>query len=230
MSNPDGNSSPKIHVQSPPVAPSAPTESQRTSATGGGGIAGILRRWKREDLLKRGSLALRGIALFLSLISFIVMASNKHGDWRDFDKYEEYRYLLAIAILSSLYTGGQAFRQIHELSTAKQLLKPKMAAIIDFAGDQESLIKVGVFMSKFESKFVAPFEAEWLRAITSIVAYLLISSASSAIPLTNRFREGSDNIFTDASAAAISMSIFAFLSLAASALISGYKLSTQPYI
>ncbi|XP_047152132.1 CASP-like protein 4B1 [Vigna umbellata] len=199
MSNPDGNSSPKIHVQSPPVAPSAPTESQRTSATGGGGIAGILRRWKREDLMKRGSLALRGIALFLSLISFIVMASNKHGDWRDFDKYEEYRYLLAIAILSSLYTGGQAFRQIHELSTAKQLLKPKMAAIIDFSGDQ-------------------------------IVAYLLMSSASSAVPLTNRMREGSDNIFTDASAAAISMSIFAFLSLAASALISGYKLSTQPYI
>ncbi|KAG2404576.1 hypothetical protein LR48_Vigan11g031900 [Vigna angularis] len=199
MSNPDGNSSPKIHVQSPPVAPSAPTESQRTSATGGGGIAGILRQWKREDLMKRGSLALRGIALFLSLISFIVMASNKHGDGRDFDKYEEYRYLLAIAILSSLYTGGQAFRQIHELSTAKQLLKPKMAAIIDFAGDQ-------------------------------IVAYLLMSSASSAVPLTNRFREGSDNIFTDASAAAISMSIFAFLSLAASALISGYKLSTQPYI
>lgn len=66
--------------------------------------------------------------------------------------------------------------------------------------------------------------------LLQIVAYLLISSASSAIPLTNRMREGSDNIFTDASAAAISMSIFAFLSLAASALISGYKLSTQPYI
>ncbi|QCE12047.1 hypothetical protein DEO72_LG10g3287 [Vigna unguiculata] len=199
MSNLDGNSSPKIHIQTPPAAPSAPSESQRTSATSGGGIAGILRRWKREDLMKRASLALRGIALFLSLISFIVMASNKHGDWRDFDKYEEYRYLLAIAILSSLYTGGQAFRQIRELSTAKQMLKPKMAAIIDFVGDQ-------------------------------IAAYLLISSASSAVPLTNRMRTGADNIFTDASAAAISMSIFAFLSLAASALISGYKLSTQPYI
>jgi len=66
----------------------------------------------------------------------------------------------------------------------------------------------------------------WLQ----IAAYLLISSASSAVPLTNRMRTGADNIFTDASAAAISMSIFAFLSLAASALISGYKLSTQPYI
>jgi len=46
------------------------------------------------------------------------------------------RYLLAIAILSSLYTGAQAFRQVHELSTGKQLIKPRMAALIDFFGDQ----------------------------------------------------------------------------------------------
>ncbi|CAJ1809332.1 unnamed protein product [Sphenostylis stenocarpa] len=199
MSNVDGNSSPKVHVETPPMAPSAPSEDHRTQATSGGGIGIILRRWKREDLMKRGSLALRGISLLFSLISFIVMASNKHGDWREFDKYEEYRYLLAIAILSSMYTGAQVFRQMHEFSTAKQLLKPRMAAMIDFFGDQ-------------------------------ITSYLLISSASSAVPLTNRMREGADNIFTDASAAAISMSIFAFLSLAVSAVISGYKLSTQPYI
>ncbi|KAG4922207.1 hypothetical protein AAZX31_18G189900 [Glycine max] len=197
MSNLNGSDSPKIHVETPPVAPSAPSEGHHAAASGG--IGGILRRWKREDLIKRGSLGLRGIALLFCLISFIIMASNKHGDWREFDKYEEYRYLLAIAILSSLYTGAQAFRQIQELSTAKQLLQPRMAAMIDFFGDQ-------------------------------IIAYLLISSASSAIPMTNRMREGADNIFTDSSAAAISMSIFAFLCLAVSALISGYKLSTQPYI
>ncbi|RDY02484.1 CASP-like protein 4B1, partial [Mucuna pruriens] len=188
-----------IHVQTPPMADSAPSGDHQTRATGAGGIAGILRRWKREDLIKRGSLALRGIALLFSLISFVITASNKHGDWRQFDHYEEYRYLLAIAILSSLYTGCQAFRQIQELSTAKQLLKPRMAAMVDFLGDQ-------------------------------IIAYLLISSASSAIPLTNRMREGADNIFTDSSAAAITMSIFAFMCLAVSAVISGYKLSTQPYI
>jgi hypothetical protein len=43
-------------------------------------------------------------------------------------------------------------------------------------------------------------------------------------------REGADNIFTDSSAAAISMGFLAFISLAISALISGYKLSTQSYI
>ncbi|PNY12311.1 CASP-like protein aralydraft_321547-like protein [Trifolium pratense] len=197
MSNIEENSSPpNIHIQTPPTAP--PTTDRDYQTTANGGIAGILKRWKREDLIKRGSLGLRGIALLFSLISFLAMASNKHGDWRDFDRYEEYRYLLAIAILSSLYTGAQAFRQIQELSKGKPLIKPSVAAIIDFFGDQ-------------------------------IMAYLLISSASSAIPLTNRMREGSDNIFTDASAAAISMSVFAFFCLAVSAVISGFKLSTQSY-
>lgn len=63
-----------------------------------------------------------------------------------------------------------------------------------------------------------------------VMAYLLISSASAAIPVTNQMREGLDNIFTDSSAAAISMSFLAFLSLALSAMVSGHKLSTQSYI
>ncbi|KAK7260035.1 hypothetical protein RIF29_25750 [Crotalaria pallida] len=180
----------KIDVQSLPE-PSAP-------GTGGGATA-ILRRWKREDLVKRGSLGLRAIALLFSLISFILVASNNHGDGKEFDEYEEYRYLLAVAILSSLYTGGQVFRQVQELSKGKNMLQARTADLIDFFGDQ-------------------------------IVAYLLISSASSAIPITNRMREGADNIFTDTSSAAISLAFFAFLSLALSALISGYKLSTQTYI
>lgn len=62
------------------------------------------------------------------------------------------------------------------------------------------------------------------------MSYLLISSVSAAIPLTNRMREGQDNAFTDSSASAISMSFFAFLTLAISAVVSGYKLSTQSYI
>ncbi|MFQ6623345.1 hypothetical protein Gotur_002094 [Gossypium turneri] len=139
-------------------------------------VSAINRRWKREDLLNKGSLFLRGLAFFFSLLSFIIMASNKHGGWKNFDRYSEYRYLVAIAALSILYTGGQAWRQLQ------------------------------------------------------MVAYLLISSTSAAIPLTNNMREGQDNIFTDASASALSMSFFAFLSLALSAMVSGYKLSTQSYI
>lgn len=161
------------HVKSPPP----PADEAPPSTPGGGsGVSRILRRWKREDMIKRGSLGLRGIAVFFSLVSFIVMASNKHGDWRQFDRYEEYRYnifwefrcgfsrililirgfrskfdlvlnwiwnlginyryVLAVAILSTLYTGAQFFRQLQELSTGKYLLHPKTASFVDFWGDQ----------------------------------------------------------------------------------------------
>lgn len=66
--------------------------------------------------------------------------------------------------------------------------------------------------------------------LKQVVAYLLISGASAAIPLTNRMREGSDNIFTDASSASISMAFFAFVSSGLSALFSGFKLAKQTYI
>jgi hypothetical protein len=70
------------------------------------------------------------------------------------------------------------------------------------------------------------------------MAYLLISAASSAVPFTNLQREATDSMFTDysavafvdTSAASISMAFLAFFALASSAMISGYKLSTQSYI
>jgi hypothetical protein len=179
----------------PTGTPSADVENQADTGTRFG-VLGIVRRWKREDILKKGYLALRGMALVFSLLAFLIMASNKHTDWKKFDRFEEYRYVLAIAILSTLYTGLQAIRQVHELSTGKYFITRSTSAIIDFFGDQ-------------------------------ITAYLLISSASSAVPLTNRLRESQDDIFTDSSAAAISMSFLAFFALALAALVSGYKLSNQ---
>ncbi|XP_059668095.1 CASP-like protein 4B1 [Cornus florida] len=201
LDNPASEKAPKSPGKPLPSAPPSVDVENQTPATeqGGQGVTEIVRRWKREDFLKKGSLALRGLGLIFSLLAFIIMATNQHGDWKDFDKYEEYRYVLAIAILSSLYTGAQSFRQIHELWTAKESFSRRNMALVDFFGDQ-------------------------------IVAYLLISAASSAVPMTNRMREGTDNIFTDSSAAAISMEFLAFLVLAVSAIISGYKLSNRSYI
>ncbi|KAG7027874.1 CASP-like protein 4B1, partial [Cucurbita argyrosperma subsp. argyrosperma] len=183
----------------PPSANPTPDVEMQTPAATSSGVSEILNRWGREDLLKRRVLALRGFGLVFSLLAFLIMACNRHGDWKNFDNYEEFRYVLAIAILSTFYTGAQVFRQIHEVSTARSMFPPPKSAIIDFIGDQ-------------------------------ILAYLLISASSSAIPMINRMREGSDNIFTDSLAASITMSLFAFLSLALSAAITGYKLSTQSYI
>ncbi|KAG6432486.1 hypothetical protein SASPL_104063 [Salvia splendens] len=183
--------------ETPP--PAADVESQSAPAAAGGGFSNIVQRWRREGVVERGCVAFRAFGLLFSLLAFIIMATNQHGDGREFYKYEEYRYVLAIAILSALYTGFQTGRHIHEIHTNKETISRKNASIFDFIGDQ-------------------------------IVAYLLLSAASAAVPLTNSMRRGGDNIFTDSSAASISMEFFAFFSLGLSALISGYKLSNQTYI
>ncbi|KAI3414482.1 CASP-like protein [Psidium guajava] len=199
MSATEDGETPQKRVQSPPSAPPAPDVEGGAPAGSGLGVSAIVRRWRRDDLVRKGSLVLRGLALLFSLLAFIIMASNKHGDWKDFDKYEEFRYLLAISILATLYTGAQALRHVHQISTRQELFQRQTSALIDFFGDQ-------------------------------VVAYLLLSAASTAVPMTNRMRENVDNLFTDCLAASISMAFFAFLALALSALISGYKLSSQSYI
>jgi hypothetical protein len=74
-----------------PVA--APAESASGDAAGGrtGAVGSVLRRWRTQDLLDRSGSALRAGAWALSLLAFLVMACNEHGDWRQFDRYEEYR-------------------------------------------------------------------------------------------------------------------------------------------
>lgn len=78
-------------IPPPPGAGARDAESQ-TAAGMGTGVGNIVRRWRREDLLKKSSLGARAAALLFSLLAFIIMASNKHGDWKDFDRYEEYRH------------------------------------------------------------------------------------------------------------------------------------------
>ncbi|KAL1193682.1 CASP-like protein 4B1 [Cardamine amara subsp. amara] len=182
MTNPDNQKPAEV----------ADVEAAKTETTT---FSAITQRWKREDLIKKASPIMRGFSLVFSLLTFIIMVSNKHGYGRNFDEYEEYRYVLAISIISTLYTAWQTF--VH--FSKREFFDRRTSILVDFSGDQ-------------------------------LVAYLLISAASSAIPLTNRFREGQDNIFTDSAASAISMAIFAFISLALSALFSGYKLSTHSFI
>ncbi|CAA7392873.1 unnamed protein product [Spirodela intermedia] len=156
--------------------------------------------WRRQSLLEKDTVVLRAVGCLFSALAFLVMVTNKHGDWKEFEKYEEYRYAVAISAVGFLYTAAQLARRILRGDNWDGLLPRRAAAAaVDFAGDQ-------------------------------LIAYLLISALSAAIPITNRMREGADNIFTDASAASISMAFFAFAALALSAMVSGFKLSRHAYI
>ncbi|CAA0805872.1 CASP-like protein 4B1 [Striga hermonthica] len=79
-------------------------------------VSYIVRRWQREDLLQRSSLALRCSGMVFSLLAFVIMVGNKR-DWRDFDKYEEYMY---VVVTKNLYTEFQAFWQVYQLSTGRE--------------------------------------------------------------------------------------------------------------
>lgn len=90
MSNPDKQTNNNA-AASPPTTAAPTTDVENPTPGVGFGASAITRRWKREDLLNRGSVIARGLALLFSLLSFIIMASNKHGDWKNFDRYDEYK-------------------------------------------------------------------------------------------------------------------------------------------
>ncbi len=63
--------------------------------------------------------------------------------------------MLVIAILSTLYTGGQVLRQVHELFTGKQVIQQPTSALLDIFGDQ-----VCFCMQYFTSYL---FDESWLK-------------------------------------------------------------------
>nr|CAB3496195.1 unnamed protein product [Digitaria exilis] len=163
----------------------------RGGSGGGGVVDSVVARWRREDMLDKSPLALHAAAAVFAFIALVLVASNQHGDWMQFGRYQEYKYLLAIAALAVLYSLAQATRHIFRIRRG-----------------------------------VDPVPEPTGRA----VAYLLMSALSAAVPITNRMRSAVVNTFTDATAAAISMAFFAFVALALSAVVSGYKLSKQTYM
>ncbi|KAJ1297551.1 hypothetical protein BS78_01G385100 [Paspalum vaginatum] len=165
----------------------------------GGVVDSVVARWRREDMLDKSPLALHAAAAVFAFVALVLVASNQHGDWMQFDRYQEYRYLLAIAALALLYSLVQAARHAYRMRGGADPVSPTSGKLLDFVGDQ-------------------------------VVAYLLMSALSAAVPITNRMRSAVVNNFTDATAAAISMAFFAFVALALSAVVSGYKLSKQTYM
>ncbi|KAL6657298.1 hypothetical protein ACP70R_005078 [Stipagrostis hirtigluma subsp. patula] len=147
--------------------------------------------------------ALDGIVLVLrvgaaatAFVAVALVASCRHGDWMEFARYQEYRYLLGASVVACVYSAAQALRGFRRTRAAAY--DGSSGGFLDFAGDQ-------------------------------VVAYLLITASSAALPITIRMRSAVINIFTDAMAAAISLGFIAFAALAFSAMIAGFRLSARAY-
>uniref|UniRef100_I1QDH4 CASP-like protein n=1 Tax=Oryza glaberrima TaxID=4538 RepID=I1QDH4_ORYGL len=85
-----------------------------------------------DDGLDGIVLVLRAAAALLALVAMALVASCRHGDWMEFTRYQEYRYLLGVAVVASLYSALQAARTFRRMRAGTAYA----ATFLDFAGDQ----------------------------------------------------------------------------------------------
>ncbi|SPT16145.1 unnamed protein product [Triticum aestivum] len=76
-------------------------------------------------------LVLRAGAALLSFVAMALVASCRHGDWMDFLRYQEYRYLLGVSVVAFVYSAAQALKNFRRMRRGDA-----HASFLDFAGDQ----------------------------------------------------------------------------------------------
>jgi hypothetical protein len=106
-------------AEKPDYAPYNGTSSAADGGTGagvrGGGGGGrvvdsVVARWRREDMLDKSPLALHGAAAVFALVALVLVASNQHGGWMQFDRYEEYRCASGRRLLAGSGTACSSIR------------------------------------------------------------------------------------------------------------------------
>ncbi|CAN4082455.1 unnamed protein product [Withania somnifera] len=174
---------------------------------GGGGDGGsrrrrgrpelsILRKAKSDEMVKKAALGFRIFGFLFCLVSFSVMAADRHQGWAldSFERYKEFRYCMSMNVIGFVYSGAQAFDLAYQSATGKNIVQHNLRYMFDFALDQ-------------------------------VVTYLLISASSSAATRIDDWQSnwGKDK-FPDMASASVAMSFLSFAALAFSSLLSGYVL------
>ncbi|CAH9090673.1 unnamed protein product [Cuscuta europaea] len=158
-----------------------------------------MRRSQREKMLKKAALGFRVFGFMLCLVSLSVMVADRKQGWAidSFELYKEFRYSTTVNAIGFVYSGAQAIGLIYHLATGRNAFHHPFRHLFDFTVDQ-------------------------------VITYLLISASSSAATRVDEWRSnwGNDR-FPDMASASVTVSFFAFLSLAFSSIISGYVLCTS---
>ncbi|XP_016488443.2 CASP-like protein 4B3 [Nicotiana tabacum] len=156
----------------------------------------ILRKAKRDEMVKKAALGFRIFGFLFCLVSFSVLAADRNQGWAldSFERYKEFRYSMSVNVIGFVYSGAQAFNLAYQSATGKNVVQHHLRYFFDFALDQ-------------------------------MVTYLLISASSSAATRIDDWQSnwGKDK-FPDMASASVAMSFLAFAALAFSSLISGYVL------
>ncbi|KAH0719546.1 hypothetical protein KY285_015577 [Solanum tuberosum] len=156
----------------------------------------ILRKVRRDEMVKKAGLGFRIFGFLFCLVSFSVMAADRNKGWAldSFERYKEFRYCMSVNVIGFVYSGAQAFDLAYQSATGKNIVQHHLRYMFDFALDQ-------------------------------VVTYLLISASSSAATRIDDWQSnwGKDK-FPDMASISVALSFLSFAALAFSSLISGYVL------
>lgn len=212
---------------SPPKAENAPVQAPPAAEA----ALPVMQRWRRVDLMDKVTLVLRSLGCAFSFLTFVIMASNKHGDWMEFGHYQEFRWEIwdsGNANLNRLVFDLSSFNECTLLRVCRYVL---IIGVLGFLYSAIQIIRQVVVLGGFRNSLWSERASAIVNfAGDQIIAYLMISAISSAIPMINRMRVQQDNIFTSSVAASLSMAFFAFLAFAISSVASGYRLSIRSSI
>eukprot|EP00261_Vitis_vinifera_P028826 XP_010663187.1 PREDICTED: CASP-like protein 4A3 isoform X2 [Vitis vinifera] len=145
-----------VRDEMPAVVTKVDPSGGRDGFTGGGGrvedggrerrppgaVTSIVRRSRREDMVKRAELGFRVCEVVFCLISFSVMAADKTQGWSgdSFDRYKEYRYCLSMTVIAFVYSGFQACDLAYHLVTQKHMFSNHSRYHLNFFMDQGSIV------------------------------------------------------------------------------------------
>ncbi|XP_052196611.1 LOW QUALITY PROTEIN: CASP-like protein 4A3 [Diospyros lotus] len=159
----------------------------------------ILRREKRDSMVKKAALGFRLFALIFCLISLSLFAADTNKGWAldSFYRYKEFRYCMSVNVIGFVYSAAQVCDLVYHLSTGKYIVRNQLRFYLDFSVDQ-------------------------------VLTYLLMSASSSAATRVEDWQSnwGKDK-FPDMASISVGMSFVAFVALASSTLVSGYTLCTR---
>ncbi|XP_048129063.1 CASP-like protein 4A1 [Rhodamnia argentea] len=181
-------------------------DSAATAGVGGGGDGSgrvrpnlsILRRARRDRMVRRALLVLRVCGLVLCLVSFSVMVADKNQGWAldSFYRYREFRYIVAVNAIGFVYSGLQACDVSYFSATGKGVARFRLRHYLDFFLDQ-------------------------------VMSYLLLSASSSAATRVDDWElNWGEDKFPQMATASVALSILAFMAFALCSIISGYTLCT----
>ncbi|XWS30351.1 hypothetical protein CRYUN_Cryun24cG0109800 [Craigia yunnanensis] len=162
----------------------------------------ILRRTKRDKMVKKALLGFRISGFVFCLVSFSVLAADRDQGWAldSFYCYKEFRFSMAVNVIGFVYSGIQAYDLAYQLASGKHKHRSRLRCYLDFVLDQ-------------------------------MLAYLLLSASSSAAVRVDDWQSnwGKDK-FPEMAGASMALSLVAFIALALSSLISGFTLCTFKYM